>query len=315
MARLIDGLRGHESVWRRLLDSLGRGRLPHALAFSGPSGVGKRQMAWALAQALVCEREERPCGECGPCRRVANRQSESVLALAPTGNLIKLETAAQALEFLSLQSLGRARVVLIDSAQLLNPQAANSLLKVIEEPPPGAYFILITPEISQLLPTLRSRVQNVRFAPLKASELGEILQEDRPKWMLASARGSLERLEQLSGEDEGSLRARALGFLSGAGTHDRAALDGVLSEMRDKDAGLRLARLFQQLLRDWTLLDAEEPIHADLAKELRRLPPVETARRLELWRAAFQLEADILGNVDRTLLTENFYYRAGRVMR
>lgn len=314
MARVIDGIRGHEEIWHRLMTPLRSGRLPHALAFYGPRGVGKKRMAWALAQALLCEGDEAPCGVCGPCLRVAGEQSEAVLALVPTGAAIKLEAAQQVNDFLGLRRLGRARVVLVENAQLMNAQTANALLKAIEEPPPGTYFILTTPEISQLLPTLRSRLQGVRFGPLSERLMSEILQEDLPAWMLRSARGSLEQLEQLGSEEDAELRARALALLKGAADGKREALDETLGQVKERELVARFARFLQQLLRDWSVQGTGDVIHSDLDGELQRLPPVAMNRRVELWRSAFQLETDVLAHVDRGLLLENFYYRARRAM-
>ena len=87
-------------MWQSLLRQERAGHLAHAMAFAGPSGIGKKRFAWAFAQALLCEREERPCGECPACRRVENQQSESVLFLEPQKGVIKLESGAKYLQFL-----------------------------------------------------------------------------------------------------------------------------------------------------------------------------------------------------------------------
>ena len=91
--------------------------------------------------------------------------------IEPQNGTIKLEASEQILQFLSLRQLGRARVVIIDEAQMLNPQTTNALLKAVEEPPENTYFILVVSELSQLLPTLRSRLQVLRFSPLSPQEI------------------------------------------------------------------------------------------------------------------------------------------------
>lgn len=256
-------------------------RLAHALAFSGPEGSGKKKMAWALAQALLCDRqEEAPCGECGPCRRIENESSEAVCFIEPEKNTIKLEAAATILDFLSLQRLARARVVIVDQANLLNVQTANALLKAIEEPPPETYFVLTTPGTSQLLPTLRSRVQNLNFQPSERS----ISEESRPA------------------------RELAMKFLNAAAQRSRAGLEDTQAESKDKEMALAITRELQSILRDWSVLETGPMIDQNIKTTLMILPKVEVSERVRLWQAAHKAEQDLLGNIDRTLIFENFFY-------
>jgi DNA polymerase-3 subunit delta' len=310
MARLIDAVIGQRAAWDVLMQQLNKDRLAHALAFAGPAGVGKKKIAWALAQALVCEREHPPCGECGPCRRVEGSQSESVLFLEPTAGALKLEAAQQILHFLTLRSLGRARVVILDDAQRLNPQAANALLKILEEPPARTYFVLLVNEISQLLPTLRSRVQVVRFAPLTPAQLQQVSADPAPEWMLRSARGSAEQLARFRDAGSEESRAAVLDFLRQAlhGRHE--GVPAMVERAKERDEAVGLLHLLQQLLRDWSLLGESDLIHSDLESALRALPPVAPERRTALWHAAFQMELDFAAHVDKALLFENFFYRA-----
>jgi DNA polymerase-3 subunit delta' len=304
MARLIDSIYGHEETWQALR---ARGEdLPHALAFTGPAGIGKRRVAWALAQALLCTSEEKPCGQCGPCLRVEKQQSEAVLAIEPSGTQIKLESALQVQEFLSLALLTPARIVIVNEAQLMNAQTANALLKLVEEPPPGTRFFLIVPEISQLLPTLKSRSQVVRFRPLTRQVLEQ--EQPSPAWMLNSARGSFERLAQFQDEDVSDLRQRAFDFLACSLRQDRSGLQALLERTKDREAALRAVRFLQQGLRDWSAQGAAAAIHADF--NWAELPQTSPHRRVQLWQYAQQMESDLIGNVDRSLIFENFYYRS-----
>lgn len=310
MARLIDHVRGHEVVWSILQRQLLAERMPHAMAFTGPSGIGKKVMAWALAQSLVCEEpSETPCGICGPCRRVENHASENVLCIEPVKSSIRLEATGQILDFLSLRLLGRARVIIIDGAQLLNPQAANSLLKAIEEPPPQTFFILLTPEISQLIPTLRSRVQVIRFAPLTAAQLGAG-DASLPAWLLSSARGSFELLESFRDPALQEIRSQVMTFLKASVSGDRQGLDAVLNLTRDRDAALNITHFLQQFLRDWSVVETGQVVHSDLSGELKALPARPVPDRLQLWQKAFQMELDLVANVDRNLIFENFFHQA-----
>ncbi len=267
MARVIDALPGFEKIWERLVNQKFQRKLPHAIAFSGPAVTEKVDLAWAFAQLVLCEKENAPCGTCGQCLRAEARQSEGTLFIAPEKNAIKLEAAHEILDFLSLQRVSSARIVIIDQAHLLNLQTANALLKVIEEPPPETYFILVTSEFSLLLPTLRSRVQTIRFAP----------QAYAPD------------------PEQSELRELAAHFLDDAGQGRREALDRAQAESKDRENALQFVRLLQRELRERTLRNSE-------TGKVRTL----TA----LWQSAYKVELDLLANVDRALLLENFYYRA-----
>lgn len=311
MARLIEQVIGHHATWELLMRQFGNRQLPHAVGFVGPSGVGKKRVAWALAQALVCEVAEpqrAPCGECPACRRVENQQSESVLLIEPDKGMIKLESAHEVLQFLTLQRLGRARVVIVDSAQSMNPQATNSLLKAIEEPPPETFFIILIDELSQVLPTLRSRLQLVRFAPLSDDSLR--MGQDVPEWMVRSSRGSRSRLESFQAEETEDLRGLIFEFISGSLEGRREIMPAVFERMKDREAALGAIRYLQQLLRDWTVMGDADVIHSDFKARLETLRPVGEAKRVELWRRAFQMELDFVAHVDKNLLFENFFYSA-----
>ncbi len=307
MARLIDSVIGHRDVWTGLRQQMEAEKLPHALAFSGPAGIGKRRVAWAFAQALLCDSTQAPCGECPSCLRVAGGQSESVLYVEPSKNTIKLEAAREILAFLNLRRLGRARVVLIDGAQNLNPQAANALLKIIEEPPAQTYFVLIVSAWSQLLPTLRSRLQARHFNPLSEAEIQKLETEPVPTWMLRSARGSFSQLEAFRDPQSDEIRKLTLGLLAGALAGQREGLEHLLEHSKDREVAGRAIAFLQQLLRDWSVLGTGELLHADLESSLAALPPLPSEQRLALWRKAHQLEQDLNAHVDRFLLFENFF--------
>lgn len=308
MARLVDSVIGHREVWQRWLSQMTTGHMPHALALAGANGIGKSRVAWAMAQALLCERENQPCGECPACLRVERRQSEGVLYIEPEKGVIKLDCAEMILQFLNLRRISRARVVLIDGAQHLNPQAANALLKAIEEPPEQTYFILIVNEWAQLLPTLRSRSQLLRFQPLAVEDLPAV--EGEPQWMRLAARGSISELESLRSQGGAELRALALRFLSGALRGERQVVAEWIDQTKDREVGLQALHFLQQLLRDWTVLESGEVIHQDIGAQLAELPVRTVATRAELWHKAFGLERDLVAHVDRALVFENFFYQA-----
>src|SRR4051812_15628421 len=155
---IFEKINGHDQQIRALTEAVTKNRLPQSLLFVGPSGIGKKLVALGLAQVLVCERrkpsETKACGECGPCVRVARQSSEDLLFIEPQGASIKIEQAHEILRFISLRRLGRARVIIINEAQLLGPQAGNALLKSLEEPPGETFFILVTQNSGAILTTI-----------------------------------------------------------------------------------------------------------------------------------------------------------------
>ncbi|MEW6517054.1 MAG: DNA polymerase III subunit delta' [candidate division FCPU426 bacterium] len=161
--------------------AVSQGRAAHAYLFSGPEGVGKRTTALALAQALNCLQPQAgdACGECAACRKIAAAGHPDVVLLEPEGQALKIdqvrETLQRNLRWKPLE--GRCKAFILDEADALTTEAANSLLKALEEPPDAVVIVLITSQPFALLPTIRSRCQEVRFRPLDTGLLAQWLSE------------------------------------------------------------------------------------------------------------------------------------------
>jgi DNA polymerase III subunit delta' len=318
MARLADRLVGHRESLQPLLEAQAKGRLASTLMFSGPSGIGKRLAALVLAQALVCERrnEDAPeaCGECGSCLRLEKEQSESLMTVFPEGAAIKIEQARDVLQFLALRKLGRARIILIDQAHLMNPQAANALLKSLEEPPAGTYFILITPLAAAVLPTIRSRSQLVRFRPLSPEELRRILGPEADDWLVESAQGSVENANRLleSREEFLELEEAVRQFLAQSVRGFPAEQISKLRDlMKDKGAQAFVSGLVQSVIRDALRIQAGlHPLQASRwAGESRIAAAMPAGLLAEFAEMSLAFEQDLSRNVDRGLLLENLSLR------
>jgi DNA polymerase-3 subunit delta' len=168
-------------------------RLATALLFEGPEGVGKERCALALAQRTVClaPREDGDaCGRCATCRAVDARKHPDVIVLARDVDVLtqerqssseaRTEIVVDKVRTLQRERLvymphGSCRWVIVRDAHELNASASNALLKTLEEPPVNTHFALITHRPSELLVTVRSRCQRVRFAPLPEAEVVAIL--------------------------------------------------------------------------------------------------------------------------------------------
>ncbi len=168
---------GQDQVLARLREAQARRRLPHAYLFVGPEGVGRETVARAFFWRLLCV-QEKACGECPSCRKFLKGLHPDVEVLEPQGKSIKIEQirALEAkLHFRPLEA--ERRLVLIPQAELLTREAANALLKSLEEPPPYTLFVLLAQTTEALLPTIVSRCQVVRFRPLPREVVKRLLEE------------------------------------------------------------------------------------------------------------------------------------------
>ncbi|MCB9743282.1 MAG: DNA polymerase III subunit delta' [Alphaproteobacteria bacterium] len=171
-------LLGQGRVLSPLLRAAAEERLHHCYVFEGPPQVGKATAAHFLARAAACEAapEARPCGVCPTCNQMIKGNHPDLILLEPEeGRKSQTISVAQVREVNRKVRLrrysARWRTVIIDPADALMPQAANALLKTLEEPPPGTGFVLITSRVSSLLATVLSRSQRVRFRAVPEAEL------------------------------------------------------------------------------------------------------------------------------------------------
>ncbi|MGE5191651.1 MAG: DNA polymerase III subunit delta' [Deltaproteobacteria bacterium] len=186
-----DALLGHAGQIERLRASGAQGRLAHAYAFVGSSGIGKKRFAVELAKCLLCENhtdaELESCGQCPSCRQIDAGTHPDLLAVGLLEGKRELlihqfigEGETRGKEGLcydiSLKPMsGRRRVAIIDDADCLRVESANALLKTLEEPPPNSVLILIATSADLLLPTIRSRCQILAFQPLSIADVRELL--------------------------------------------------------------------------------------------------------------------------------------------
>jgi DNA polymerase-3 subunit delta' len=154
------------------------------LLFCGIEGVGKAQAALLLAMALNCGAPAAravgagPCGECRACRNLQAGQHPDLLTVAPEGPLIRVAQVRQLCASLAMKPYAAlTRVVIIKDARAMNPEAGNALLKVLEEPPDRTVLILLATQTADLLPTIVSRCQQLRFGPIARRCLQTLLTE------------------------------------------------------------------------------------------------------------------------------------------
>lgn len=252
---------GQPTAIATLEKALRAGRVHHAYRFEGPEGVGKELAAFGLAQALLCEGgDPLGCGACDGCRRVVTlRQEGPALPLHPDVVLVERQlyapdtiatkdrkpTEKQTISIDQIRSIvlaraeyppieGRARIIIVRRAEELSDDAANALLKTLEEPRRGHYFVLLTAHPDELLPTIRSRTLPVRFGPLPT----EVLRR-----LLAKAGMQEEQLAALIEQSGGRVQA-ALDLADAERTAAREAfVEAMLGALRSRtfEASVRVA--------------------------------------------------------------------------
>lgn len=187
----LETLFGQEAARGALRRALESDCLPGTYLFVGPTGVGKGALARAFAQAAACLQPRREpfdaCGECDSCRRAEAGTQPEIVTVLPAGEAIQIwqfwnreNRATPGLLSTTLAYapiLGKRRVYIIEQADTLTESAANSLLKVLEEPPPYALFVLLAPHPARVLPTIASRSQMIRLRPAPVEELAAYLQQ------------------------------------------------------------------------------------------------------------------------------------------
>jgi DNA polymerase-3 subunit delta' len=290
---------GHRRLIALLSRAIARNTLPPSLLLAGPSGVGKRRTALAVAAAINClepyrgaDLEYDACGKCASCRRMDRRVHPDIVVIEP-GDMgsIKIEQVRDAIDRSGFRPFeARRRVVIIDEADAMVPAAQNALLKTLEEPPPGSVFILVSSMPDALLPTVVSRCPRLRFGVLSAGEVADALIRDHEygeseaRAVAADADGSIGRalaaatidltearnaaqhlLEQAARISDPSRRIEAIKDLTGK----KATPAG---EREQLAACLRAAA---SLLRDIGMLgvsgDAKVLANADLHATIERL--------------------------------------------
>lgn len=176
---------GQDHILKQLEPSLAQGRLAHAYLLVGPAHIGKMTLALGLAQAVNCAQSQvAPCGDCSHCLRIAQGKHADVRVIGvtqrdengPTRTVIGIADIKESLRQASLKPFeGRCSVIIFDGAELMSDEAANALLKTLEEPPPQVLILLLTANEDALLPTILSRCRRLNLQPVGKDQMVERL--------------------------------------------------------------------------------------------------------------------------------------------
>jgi len=274
---------GHIAAVRAVARAVHSERPPHALLVVGPRGVGKTTLALDLAAGLLClvdDPTERPCRDCAACRKVAADNHADLHVVTPqgAGEQIRIGQVQQLASDLALTAMeGRFRIAVITSAQRLNHDAQNALLKTLEEPGPATCLMLCADDAAPLLPTVLSRSARLRLAPLSIETLTELLVADgyaqpaQARALAIAAAGRPGLAIRLSDQPEAVLA--------------RARISRTLLDLVTADRRTRLGAA-ADLITDAVAVDAA--MRGEVPPSSKRLQPVERRRAIhliiEVWR-------------------------------
>ena len=338
---MFDTLVGNERAKETLRRMLGQGRVPSALLFAGEEGLGKKLFALELARALNCRtpRGVEACGACPACARVGRIQypkddkdeykkiiwtdHPDVGFVLPYNRNIYIQAIREVERESNFRPMeGAARVFIIEHAECMADPSSNALLKTLEEAPPTSHIILLTARPAGLLPTIRSRCQTVRFAPLAAEELEGYLvregkragEEARLAAQLSSGRPGVAL--GLNLDDYRSRRDAMFGVVEALTTGgDRVRLLRAAEELGDakhKDEYEPRLDALEILVRDlWLLTLGSEGgrlVNGDLRERLARLASGVAPARAARWLTRIEeLRGQLAVNVNRRAATDALF--------
>lgn len=316
---------GNKIVKEWLEKAIKAKRLPSSLIFTGQNGIGKQTFALEFAKSLNCpnlDENFNSCDKCLICQRITNGQFADCKVISPDGQFIKVEQVRSVIDEVYYRPFeGKYRVYIFENAERMREQAANALLKTLEEPPTTSIIILITSSLDSLLATIRSRTIKLHFSPLQSQNLKTYLDQNYPKpeseqkLLIALAQGSigralsidlseylerrkysLEMLETLIKQKDN--KARALKLAENLGRKERKEFDLYLEAIL-------------LLIQDLTYLQVSpdiEIINFDITNQLLALAKsVNKNFFLNLFSNLMTLEKDLSRNVNRHMALEKIF--------
>ncbi len=320
-------IKGHGKPVTILKRALTNKMLAHAYLFSGEEGIGKKMTALALAAAVNCANRgpDGGCGDCPSCRKVASGGHPDVHLLGPDGDEIKIDQIRHIQADLALKPFeGAKKTQIIDSAERMNQASANAFLKTLEEPPGDALIILVTSMPQSLLPTIRSRCQEIRFPPLPRHTLAQALVKqrglsERDAWFLAAlARGSMGRGLEMDVEQEKAERHRIMTLWEGLSQMSAGEVLAIAeAHAKDREQFDRLLAIGVECLRDALIYretgDERLLVQAGAGDRYRRwgerFPVQKMLADLELFISSRNL---LDHRVSAQLVAENLFFKPGR---
>ncbi len=289
------GLVGHESQKRGMERILKQGRLGQAYLFTGPAGVGKKRFAKTLCASLLCLKhgstpELGPCGDCESCALCERDSHPDLLSVGKPEDKsefpVKLMNEFRLLFYLKPMVSSR-KVALLDDADFLNQESANSFLKTLEEPPPGMVVFLIGERTEKQLQTVLSRCQQIPFSPLSLAEMDRVVDDEvlkLPEWTWAkwASGGSIASAKAMANSSFWAIVERVLRLLAKQSKIDATLADDLVKLAESAgDTGAFQRPLVLDFLRALARIGTHclDPKQADALGEYSHQPLVKDLKQ------------------------------------
>ena len=337
---MFSTLIGNTEVKESLRRLLSGGRVPGSMLFTGDEGIGKKIFALELAKSLNCRHRNgvEACDECSSCKRISRStfppfssdddnkermiwsEHADVAMVRPHKQIIRVRPMRELEREANFRPFeGSARVFIVEDADTMNDQAANALLKTLEEPPPTSHLILTTSNPTALLATIRSRCQMIRFAPIDAIEVEKFLVEKRnlpagdARLLARTSQGSIGRA--LTGDVE-TYRGRRNTMLAVLGaltvTHDQVELlhsSEALAAAKDRHEYEQRLDALEILIRDAWALALGRPsgtiVNGDLLTELQPIAAEIRSAQAAAWlKQIEELRGTLEVNINRKIASD-----------
>jgi len=270
---------GQEHIVTTLRNAVISGLISHAYLFSGPRGSGKTTLARIVAKAVNCQKPKNgePCNTCVPCAEISKGNALDVVEIDAASNrgIDEIRELKEGIRF--APSTLKYKVFVIDEAHQLTKEAANALLKTLEEPPSHAIFILATTEVSRMMATIVSRTQRFDFRKLSVTEIVSRLEDLVKKEKVTAEKEALEAIARNAGgslRDAESLLDRVLTFHLGG--KDKKIAAQTVQELLGI-VPIDILRSFSSLLSQRKAGDAIEFLNKRLEEGM---DPAEFARNI-----------------------------------
>ena len=315
----FDEIIGQELAKRVLIRAVREGNPTHAYLFLGLQGIGKTTTALEFAKALNCEnpRDGNACGECAQCHIMEHGNSAEVRVWSPDGQNTKIDQMREMIDLAKFKPMrGKWKVNLIEQADTLNEESANCILKLLEEPPDYLINILIFRNAANILPTIRSRCQLVRFTQVNSAELVDRLLEDfdagneEARFLAAYSQGCPGRAIEMIGNDEFFRKRNAIIDIAADASEKKLwsalRLADILRSFEDKDEDGKKISSRDTLMEtlDILLIWYRDLLAAKLQGENAAVVNVDKLEDITIQAAAYAHAGRLFNAVDAILYTK-----------
>ena len=320
----IKDIVGHKDKVEHLLKAYKLGKLAHAYIFLGPQGIGKKSSALAFIKYVFCEdisyKESNgdSCSVCAECRKVSAGNHPDLIMLEPERSSIKIDMIRELKNNLHYGKYdANLRFCIINDAENLRLEAANALLKTLEEPAKDVIIILVTSKVNMLLPTIISRCQKVRFNPLTKDEIKSALisihglDDDRADVVSGFLQGAFPKTDKESLDKIIDLRSNLLKKIKEISINNFSGIVNLSEEVgeEEKEQLVDIIEIIKTFYRDAALIKSgisDDIINKDVMYDIRKIASNQTNDELYLKiNIMNQMQGLLMANVNKRLAMES----------